>query len=31
MDIDPRIAQTIVENIKGIIRHDINFFDARGK
>lgn len=31
MDIDPRIAQTIVENIKGIIRHDINFFDAHGK
>ena len=31
MDIDPRIAQTIVENIKGVIRHDINFFDAHGK
>lgn len=31
MDIDPRIAQTIVENIKGIIRYDINFFDAHGK
>ena len=31
MDIDPRIAQTIVENIKGIICHDINFFDAHGK
>ncbi|NMN00426.1 sugar diacid recognition [Bifidobacterium sp. DSM 109958] len=31
MEIDPHIAQTIVENLKGIIRHDINFFDARGR
>lgn len=30
MQIDPHIAQTIVENLKGIIRHDINFFDAHG-
>lgn len=30
MEIDPRIAQTIVENIKGIIGHDINFFDTHG-
>ncbi|OXM99939.1 sugar diacid recognition [Bifidobacterium vansinderenii] len=30
MNIDPRIAQTIVENLKGIIRHDINFFSPDG-
>lgn len=31
MEIDPHIAQTIVENLKGIILHDINFFDAHGR
>ena len=30
MNIDQRIAQTIVENIKGIISYDINFFDTDG-
>lgn len=30
MDIDPRIASTIVENIKGALSHDINFFDTNG-
>ncbi|RSX58491.1 CdaR family transcriptional regulator [Bifidobacterium samirii] len=30
MHIDQRIAQTIVESIKGIISHDINFFDTDG-
>ncbi|KAB7787023.1 CdaR family transcriptional regulator [Bifidobacterium cebidarum] len=30
MDIDPRIASTIVENIKGALNHDINFFDTSG-
>ncbi|WP_240541937.1 CdaR family transcriptional regulator [Bifidobacterium simiarum] len=30
MNIDPRIAQTIVENLKNVIRHDINFFSPDG-
>lgn len=30
MEIDPHIASTIVENIKGAISHDINFFDTNG-
>ncbi|NEG95454.1 sugar diacid recognition [Bifidobacterium sp. SMB2] len=30
MNIDSRIAQTIVENLKNIIRHDINFFSPDG-
>ncbi|PWG60304.1 CdaR family transcriptional regulator [Bifidobacterium catulorum] len=30
MDIDPQIAETIVSNIKGVIRHEINLFDTSG-
>lgn len=30
MDIDPKIAQTIVANIKGALQHEINFFDTTG-
>ncbi|MBT1170509.1 sugar diacid recognition domain-containing protein [Bifidobacterium sp. SO4] len=31
MDIDPHIATTIVENIKGVLQHDINFFNTEGR
>lgn len=30
MDIDPTIAQTIVANIKDVLKHEINFFDTSG-
>ena len=30
MEIDPKIAQTIAENMKEIFHHDINFFDTTG-
>lgn len=30
MDIDPKIAQTIVANIKDVLKHEINFFDTSG-
>ncbi|RBP99068.1 CdaR family transcriptional regulator [Bifidobacterium xylocopae] len=30
MDIDPKIAQNIVANLKDVLRHDINFFDTSG-
>ncbi|MEK0264601.1 CdaR family transcriptional regulator [Bifidobacterium mongoliense] len=30
MSIDPAIAHSIVDSIKGVIRHDINFFDTDG-
>lgn len=30
MDLDPQIAETIVTNLKDIIRHEINLFDTTG-
>lgn len=30
MDLDPQIAETIVTNLKGIIRHEMNLFDTSG-
>jgi carbohydrate diacid regulator len=30
MGIDPKIAQTIVSNIKDVLQHEINFFDTSG-
>lgn len=30
MDLDPQIAETIVENIKDVIKHEINLFDTTG-
>ncbi|KFI45767.1 carbohydrate diacid regulator [Bifidobacterium bohemicum] len=30
MDIDPKIAEEIVANIKGVLRHEINLFDTSG-
>ncbi|KFF31476.1 CdaR family transcriptional regulator [Bifidobacterium bombi] len=30
MTIDPKIAQTIVSNIKDVLHHEINFFDTQG-
>lgn len=30
MNIDPRIAQNIVDNLKDVLHYDINFFDTKG-
>ncbi|WEV74325.1 hypothetical protein OZX74_01865 [Bifidobacterium sp. ESL0798] len=30
MDINPKIAETIVSNIKGVLKHEINLFDTSG-
>ncbi len=30
MNLDPQIAETIVENIKDVIKHEINLFDTTG-
>lgn len=30
MNLDPQIAETIVDNLKGVINHEINLFDTTG-
>ncbi len=30
MELDPKIAESIVTNLKDVIQHEINLFDATG-